>query len=104
MKDAETKRPVYLSDKELGYIEHILYHFTDYMGGDDRPDHGWGILKEYRNIDEADKYFITDRKTRSFKQFCRFLFDIFFAFIDHNRRNISARNFKSRVKDVFSFF
>jgi len=58
MKDAETKRPVYLSDKELGYIEHILYHFTDYMGGDDRPDHGWGILKDYRDIDEADKYFI----------------------------------------------
>jgi hypothetical protein len=43
------KRAVYLSEKELSYLQHILYHFTDYMSGDDRPDHGFGILKEYRN-------------------------------------------------------
>ena len=41
-----------LSLEELRYLEHILWHFTDYMGGDDRPDHGMGILEKYREVDD----------------------------------------------------
>ena len=41
-----------LSLEELKYLEHILWHFTDYMGGDDRPDHGMGILEKYREVDD----------------------------------------------------
>ena len=49
------KKPVYLTKEELGYIEHILWHFTDYMNGDDRPDHGIGILKHYRDLPQEEK-------------------------------------------------
>lgn len=43
------------TDNELYYLSHILRHFTDYMGGDDRPDHGFGILKEYRYLSDEKK-------------------------------------------------
>jgi hypothetical protein len=46
---------VTLSDSELGYLSHILWHFTDYMAGDDRQDHGFGILKGYRDSSEETK-------------------------------------------------
>lgn len=44
-----------LTKKELGFLSHILWHFTDYMAMDDRPDHGMGILKGYREIPEEDR-------------------------------------------------
>ena len=44
-----------LSLEELGYLEHIMWHFTDYMGGDDRSDHGMGILKGYREMKDQDR-------------------------------------------------
>ena len=47
-----------LSLEELMYLEHIMWHFTDYMGGDDRPDHGMGILKYYRELKDQDKRMI----------------------------------------------
>ena len=47
-----------LTMKELGYLEHILWHFVDYMAHDDRPDHGLGILKDYREIDEETRILI----------------------------------------------
>lgn len=52
------KIAVYLTKDELNYLQHILWHFTDYMGGDNRPDHGLGILKEYRNIEDDKKHLI----------------------------------------------
>ncbi len=55
MKD---KIRISLTLEELGYLEHILWHFTDYMGHDDRPDHGLGILKEYRNLPEDKRLII----------------------------------------------
>jgi hypothetical protein len=43
------------TEKELNYLEHILWNFTDYMAHDDRPDHGMGILKQYRDLPEEEK-------------------------------------------------
>lgn len=60
-----------LSDKELGYLSHILWHFTDYMTYDDRPDHGLGILKQYRELDEERKreiYRLAGRLNRIYKR------------------------------------
>jgi hypothetical protein len=51
----EKKRAVMMTEEELGYLQHILYHFTDYMAGDDRPDHGMGILKGYRELHYEDE-------------------------------------------------
>ena len=34
---------------ELWVLAHLTRHFTDYMGGDDRPDHGLGVLRQYRD-------------------------------------------------------
>jgi len=39
-----------LTEEELKYLVHVLNHFTDFMMGDDRPDHGFGILKGYRDL------------------------------------------------------
>lgn len=47
-------RPSFTKE-ELGYLQHILWHFTDYMAHDDRPDHGLGILKQYRDIPQPEK-------------------------------------------------
>lgn len=52
------KRAILFNEKELRYLEHILWHFTDYMAHDDRPDHGFGILKQYREADEETKHII----------------------------------------------
>lgn len=49
------KKPIYLTTEELSVIQHILYHFSDYMNGDDRPDHGLGILKDYRESSSERK-------------------------------------------------
>ena len=44
--------------EELGYLQHILWHFSDYMAGDDRRDHGFGILKRYREASDGKKHII----------------------------------------------
>ena len=49
-KNMNKRKPVYLTKEELGYLQHILDHFTDYMAKDDRPDHGMGILIQYREL------------------------------------------------------
>jgi hypothetical protein len=49
------RKPVLLSKDELFYIQHILWHMTDFMAGDDRPDHGMGVLKKYRKIKPEEK-------------------------------------------------
>jgi len=42
------KHRITLTTEEIEVVAHILDHFTGYMCGDDRPDHGMGILKQYR--------------------------------------------------------
>ena len=46
---------VTMTVEELGYVEHILWHFSDFMSHDDRPDHGLGILKGYRDASREVK-------------------------------------------------
>ena len=46
----ERKITLYLTEKELTMLAHILRNFCDYVGGDDRPDHGWGNLMGYRDL------------------------------------------------------
>ena len=53
--EEDNKIRITLTEKELGYLEHILWHFTDYMSHDDRPDHGLGILKGYREMTNEQK-------------------------------------------------
>lgn len=38
-----------LTRLELNVLAHLTRHFVDYTCGDDRPDHGLGILKQYRD-------------------------------------------------------
>ena len=37
-----------LTDSEVHTLAHLTRNFADYMFQDDRPDHGMGILKRYR--------------------------------------------------------
>ena len=60
-----------LTPQELSYLEHILYHFVDYMAHDDRPDHGMGILKQYRDMDSDAKspiYFLAGKLRRAYRR------------------------------------
>jgi len=60
-----------LKDNEVEILAHIMDHFTDYMGYDDRPDHGFGILKQYREIGQERKiqiYQLTGRLLRARKR------------------------------------
>jgi len=59
MIDRDKKIRLYITINELEYLAHILDHFTDYMAYDDRPDHGFGILKGYRDLS-------VERKTEIF--------------------------------------
>lgn len=43
------KHRITLTSREIDTLAHLTRHFFDYMGGDDRPDHGMGILKGYRD-------------------------------------------------------
>ena len=45
------KKRITLDEDEIIILAHIMNHFTDYMAGDDRPDHGLGILSGYREMD-----------------------------------------------------
>ena len=44
-----------LTKKELGTLAHIMRQFTDYMAGDDRPDHGLNNLYGYRDLPQEDR-------------------------------------------------
>ena len=44
-----------LTEEDLRTIAHILDHFSDYMFLDDRPDHGFGILKGYRTLPDEQR-------------------------------------------------
>ena len=61
------KTRITLTAKELSRLRHIMWHFTDYMAGDDRPDHGFGILEQYRymsNVEKSELYFLAGRLNR----------------------------------------
>ena len=48
-----------------------MWHFSDYMAMDDRPDHGLGILKGYRTMDDEEKrviFFMAGKLRRSYKK------------------------------------
>ena len=42
------KHRITLTTEEINVLAHITRNFFDYVYGDDRPDHGMGILKQYR--------------------------------------------------------
>jgi hypothetical protein len=44
-----------LTKEEVSVLAHIMNHFTDYMAWDNRPDHGLGILKQYRDMTSEQK-------------------------------------------------
>jgi len=57
-----------LTKKELGTLAHIMRQFTDYMAGDDRPDHGLNNLYGYRDLPQEDKnevYLLTGKINRA---------------------------------------
>jgi hypothetical protein len=67
----ENKIRISVTREELFYLSHILNHFTDYMAYDDRPDHGMGILKRYRDMDNPTKsivYRIAGRLLRGYRK------------------------------------
>ena len=49
------RRAIYFTEKELDVTQHILWHFADYISGDNRPDYGLGILSGYRTADKDTK-------------------------------------------------
>ena len=53
------KHRITLTTEEISVLAHITRHFCDYIHGDDRPDHGLGILKGYRERNIKD---IRERK------------------------------------------
>lgn len=44
-----------LTNHEVIILSMVFYHLTDYMAGDDRPDHGWNKLKQIRDFKSEDK-------------------------------------------------
>ena len=63
----DKKTTISLTYNELFFFSHIIDHFSDYMAYDDRPDHGMGILKQYRDMSEEDKrtvFYMTGRLLR----------------------------------------
>ena len=49
------KHKITLFTDEVIILKNILFHFTDYVAGDDRPDHGWNILKDWRTASQQTK-------------------------------------------------
>lgn len=56
----EKKRAVLMTEDEVMWLAWILRHYGDYIWGDDRPDHGWGLLKEMRDAPEDQKRKISE--------------------------------------------
>ena len=54
-RELNKKIRITFTERELVTMSHIMHHFTDYMSGDNRPDHGFGILKSYKNLSEERK-------------------------------------------------
>jgi len=70
-KIAEKKYTIQLTRSELAVLANILDHFTDYVSGDDRIDHGWNVLKTWRdNLQETKTrlYILTGKLKRRLKK------------------------------------
>ena len=66
------KITISLTPQELSYLEHIMWHFTDYMAMDDREDHGLGKLKYYRECDPDQKtiiYVLAGKLRRRYRKY-----------------------------------
>jgi len=50
------KHRLTITSKELGTLAHIMRQFSDYVAGDDRPDHGLANLKPYRKLPKESKW------------------------------------------------
>jgi len=61
------KHRVTLTKREISVLAHITRHFADYVCGDDRHDHGMGILKGYR--DEHMKYKLFEERPEWLQSF-----------------------------------
>jgi alpha-amylase/alpha-mannosidase (GH57 family) len=44
-----------LTKDEISWLSLVMHHYSDYIGGDDRPDHGWARLKEAREASQETK-------------------------------------------------
>jgi len=49
-------KTIRLTEDEIFYLANIMNHFTDYVAGDDRPDHGFERLQRYREFPSDEKY------------------------------------------------
>ena len=56
-----TKHRITLTKEEIRILAHLTRNFSDYVCGDDRPDHGMGILSQYRK--EMEKFKWNEEKT-----------------------------------------
>ena len=70
-KTAEKKYTIQLTRSELAILTNILDHFADYVSGDDRIDHGWNVLKSWRdNLQETKTqlYILTGKLKRRLRK------------------------------------
>jgi hypothetical protein len=63
----QKKYPIAFTELEVYVMAHITRHFADFMCGDDRPDHGMGILKGYREA--SRKYRFDEEKPEYIEAF-----------------------------------
>ena len=75
------KHRITLTEGEIYILAHLTRHFTDYMCGDDRPDHGMGMLKTYRE----------DRQGKSYDDLPQYLKDFLSAMGKLNRKDRKIR-------------
>lgn len=77
-----------LNDTELFTIAHIIDHFTDYMAMDDRPDHGLGVLKQYRemtNEQKSEVFQLAGKLIRARRKRQRIIYDNTIKALNENR-------------------
>jgi hypothetical protein len=55
MKKENKYHTIKLYQDELLILVNILNHFSDYVSGDDRIDHGWNKLKDWRDAGSDTK-------------------------------------------------
>ena len=74
------KYTVTLSEQDLNTLAHILRNFCDYVGGDDRSDHGLNNLEGYRDLPKDKKkelYHLCAKINRAYRKTWRNQFKIF---------------------------
>ena len=51
----DKKYTIKLTQSEIITLDHVMRHLCDYVGGDDRPDHGLNNLYDYRDMPKDKK-------------------------------------------------